>query len=106
MAPPTFIAVPSMLQWVRLQILFGYQLYINHPNASGTASVAAAPATDAVPDAFGWLIYNWYPNNIWSLTHCNIDGTAMKVGGAIVAYRCNYDSSRDQIALWVYLQIT
>ena len=45
MAPPTFIAVPSMLQWVRLQILFGYQLYINHPNASGTASVAGAAAT-------------------------------------------------------------
>lgn len=75
--------------------------------APSASTVAAAPAAHAVqPDAFGWVIYNYYPNNIWGLTHCNIDGTAMKVGGAIIDYRCWVDSERDQYALSVYEQIT
>jgi hypothetical protein len=39
-------------------------------------------------------------------TSRNIEGTALKVGGAVVDYRCILDTERDEYALEVYTQIT
>lgn len=75
--------------------------------AASVSTIAVAPATHtAQPGAFGWWVYNYYPNSIWGLTHCNIDGQAMKIGGAVIDYRCWLDNGRNEYVLEVFTQIT